>query len=363
MPIRFTYFFIYLQGEFKILNKKKIFIKNIKLFLSSSSRKKVIRESKFQKQRDQLLINKQMDFLNQLLGGGRGGGGNYNQQLYAYNRKPQYSDNLEVYPAFMLERDDLEKGNKILLPPTVLNTLSASNLPYPMIFCVQNTYLNKQTYVGVLEFIAPEGTCYIPFWMFQMLQCFDGQQIQVTLVTDVKKGKFVKIQPHETAFIDLPDPRAILEKELRNYTVLHQGDTIHIEFMKQQFQIDILEVKPPNDYHAICVVDAEIEVDFAKPLDYVEHPLPTMTKKESSVVMGEENQPKKEKNPFSGKATRIDGKAIDQKKLKMKEEVKEDYDPRKHRLPNGVRRKILNNDFMGKSTVIGKSMLTMNKKK
>lgn len=59
--------------------------------------------------------------------------------------------------------------------------------------------------------------------------------------------------------------------------------------MKQHFQIDILEVKPPNDYNAICVVDAEIEVDFAKPLDYVEHPLPTMTKKESSVVMGEEN--------------------------------------------------------------------------
>lgn len=69
----------------------------------------------------------------------------------------------------MLERHDLEKGNKILLPPSVLNTLSASNLPYPMIFCVQNTYLNKQTYVGVLEFIAPEGTCYIPFWMFTML--------------------------------------------------------------------------------------------------------------------------------------------------------------------------------------------------
>lgn len=46
----------------------------------------------------------------------------------------------------------------------------------------------------------------------------------------------------------------------------------------------------------------------------------------------------------------------------MKEEVKEDYDPRKHRLPNGVRRKIINNEFLGKSTVIGKSMSTMQKR-
>ena len=36
--------------------------------------------------------------------------------------------------------------------------------------------------------------------------------------------------------------------------------------MKQHFSIDILEVKPQNEYNAVCVVDAEVEVDFAKPL-------------------------------------------------------------------------------------------------
>lgn len=59
----------------------------------------------------------------------------------------------------------------------------------------------------------------------------------------------------------------------------------------------------------------------------------------------EEDKANVAKNPFSGKATRIDGKVIDQKKLAMKEEVKEEYDPRKHRLPNGVRRKIINDEF------------------
>lgn len=55
-----------------------------------------------------------------------------------------------------------------------------------------------------------------------------------------------------------------------------------------------------------------------------------MTKKPSNVVMEEEGGSAKNvnKNPFSGQATRIDGKAIDPKKMKVKEEVKEDYDPR-----------------------------------
>ncbi len=38
----------------------------------------------------------------------------------------------------------------------------------------------------------------------------------------------MKIQPHETAFIDLPDPKFILERELTNYATVFKGDTISI---------------------------------------------------------------------------------------------------------------------------------------
>ena len=41
--------------------------------------------------------------------------------------------------------------------------------------------------------------------------------------------------------------------------------------------------------------------------------------------------------------------------MKVKEEEKEEYDPRKHRLPHGVRRKIINDEFAGKSLAIGES--------
>ena len=38
----------------------------------------------------------------------------------------------------------------------------------------------------------------------------------------------MKIQPHKTAFIDLPDPKSILERELTNYATVFKGDTINI---------------------------------------------------------------------------------------------------------------------------------------
>ena len=101
-------------------------------------------------------------------------------------------------------------------------------------------YLNKQTYVGVLEFVAQEGICIMPTQVFQNLNLEVSQQVNVALTPDIPKGKFIQIQPHETAFIELPDPRAVLEYHLRNYTCFTEGDTISIEFNKKVYKLDIL---------------------------------------------------------------------------------------------------------------------------
>ena len=45
--------------------------------------------------------------------------------------------------------------------------------------------------------------------MFQNLNLEQGQPINVALTPDIPRGKYVKIQPHETAFIDVPDPRSL----------------------------------------------------------------------------------------------------------------------------------------------------------
>ena len=75
------------------------------------------------------------------------------------------------------------------------------------------------------------------------------------------------MQPHETAFINLANPKAILENQLTNYSCLMKGDTINIHHSGKDYLIDIVDCKPADQ---ICVVEADIEVDFREPLDFKE---------------------------------------------------------------------------------------------
>jgi ubiquitin fusion degradation protein 1 len=49
----------------------------------------------------------------------------------------------------------------------------------PMIFKITSTYSLRSTYVGVLEFIAEEGTAVLPNWIFENLQLEEGNFILI----------------------------------------------------------------------------------------------------------------------------------------------------------------------------------------
>jgi ubiquitin fusion degradation protein 1 len=135
-----------------------------------------------------------------------------------------------------------------------------------MMFMVSNPQVGKKTYCGVLEFSAEEGMCYLPIWMMNNLFLEEGTDVMLRNV-QLPKGKFVVLQPHETAFINLANPKAILENQLTNYSCLMKGDTINIHHSGKDYLIDIVDCKP-NDQ--ICVVEADIEVDFREPHDFKE---------------------------------------------------------------------------------------------
>lgn len=153
----------------------------------------------------------------------------------------------------------------------------------------------------------------------------EGDQVSIEY-TKLKKGTFVKIQPHETAFIDLPNPRAVLENALRNYLCLTKGDSIVVEFAKKRYAIDIVETKPDD---AIMTLQTDLQVDFAPPKDYREEPV---LKKEPSLTFGKEN--KKQDVPTSVGYT-LNGKKVEEKIAQKSES--EEYDPRKHRIVGGIR--------------------------
>lgn len=96
--------------------------------------------------------------MNQLFQNLVGGRVQQTQQIYQQQQRgPTYFQELRIYPSFFCEREDIDKGDKILLPASALNQLyhmiSGRNKS-PMIFCIKNPINGKLTYCGVLEFVA-----------------------------------------------------------------------------------------------------------------------------------------------------------------------------------------------------------------
>jgi len=229
----------------------------------------------------------------------------------------RFDHQYQAFPVSFIGKEDLEKGNKIILPQSALGHLAHLNISYPMLFEITNPNpsTSRRTHCGVQEFIAEEGTCYIPYWMLGNLLLQEGDLVRVTN-TSLPKGSFVKLQPVSSDFLDIHNPRAVLENSLRNFATLTVGDCIVIDYNQKKFEIEIVECKPAN---AISIIEADVNVDFAPPKDYKEpeRPLPTATttgsrfnaqveESEQQEVVEEPTGPKL----FGGGGQRVDGKAI-----------------------------------------------------
>jgi ubiquitin fusion degradation protein 1 len=279
------------------------------------------------------------------------------------NRRNIQIDNIFIeiyraYPASLMLRDDIELSNSIILPQSALNKLSLmrnfGDPKNPVLFRILNIELNISTHCGVAEFTAEEGTCYIPSNMFERLCLMEGQNINVRNVV-LKPGTFIKLQPHLTEFINNPNPKTILEYNLRNYFCVSEGDTISVKFGNKIYKIDIVECKPTK---AIRTLNCDIVVDFAPPKDYKEPPKPNVkpiSSTSGSIIFNsnekvfkkltdEEIKKQIEDKKFSGHHFRIDGKNVTntqgQKIMKAKLENKkneDNYNPRECRIISNPR--------------------------
>lgn len=220
-----------------------------------------------------------------------------------------FDSNYRAYPVSFIDKNDAEHADKVFLPPSALDRLASLNIEYPMLFQVANRKTGRSTHCGVLEFIADEGHVYLPYWMMQNLALEEGEIVNLKSAS-LPKGTYVKLQPHTTDFIDISNPKAVLETTLRNFSCLTVGDQITINYNNRQYFIDIVEAKPQA---AISVIETDCEVDFAPPLDYVE---PTQQQPAPAPV--EETEPESTSEPepeqpsfvaFRGSGMRLDGKA------------------------------------------------------
>lgn len=185
----------------------------------------------------------------------------------------KFQQYFRCYPVIMMsgkERDNLNYGGKIVMPPSALNRLTMLHVSYPMIFALKNEETQLTTHAGVLEFIAEEGRVYLPNWMMDTLALSPGSLIQIESILDLPRGTFVKIQPQSTDFLDIYDPKAVLENALRNFTTLSVDDLFQISYNDHIYTIKVLEVQPQTSHNSVCVVETDLEVDFAPPVGYDE---------------------------------------------------------------------------------------------
>jgi len=194
------------------------------------------------------------------------------------------------------------------MPPSALDHLTRLNIVYPMLFKLTNIRTNRITHCGVLEFVADEGKVYLPYWMMRNLLLVEGAMIRVES-TSLPVATFSKFQPQSVEFLDITNPKAVLENALRNFACLTAGDVIAIDYNEKLYELCVLETKPGD---AVSIIECDMNVEFAAPVGYKdpsERETEDVLEDEDSVQSGDIEGNDASSSRFPGGGHRLDGKA------------------------------------------------------
>lgn len=173
----------------------------------------------------------------------------------------------------VLRCEFMAEGNrttgKLILPMSCLERLASTSDEYPMLFRVTNMHTKRSTHAGVLEFTAVEGTVLIPEWLKKTIEICMSDRVLVERVM-LPRGQFVKLQPQSVDFLEISDPKAVLENALVNFPAISKDDLIVFFYNSKRYEIRVIETRP--NFPGISIADTDLEVDFEAPLDYVEPP-------------------------------------------------------------------------------------------
>ncbi len=207
-----------------------------------------------------------------------------------------------IYPlSFFYGYDEIrykEFSNKILIPQYILESVTQKDIEFPLFFYIESN--DKKIYFGVEKFLPDISNFYIPNYIFEQLNIEYGahQQLKIDFTT-LPKGTKIVLEPHDKEFLKVPNPKVYLETHiLKNYNCLSQGSVIRILYLDKFIDFNVKKTNP--EIH-VSTIDTDIEVDFEKPLNYVE-PMPPPEKKPYNP---KPKNDKKEFVPFSGKSNRL----------------------------------------------------------
>jgi len=158
-------------------------------------------------------------------------------------------------------KSNWNQSGKIILPMSASNKIFSMMVTFPLHFKLENLETSKKVHCGVWEFTAPDGICYLPECIMQNLNIQEGSMIKVTN-SNLPKAEFLKLEPLNAGFLQLDDPKLVLENHLPTHTCLTLGDTINVPYKDLEYKLKVVELRPQNDCNAVLITETDCELEF-----------------------------------------------------------------------------------------------------
>jgi len=216
-----------------------------------------------------------------------------------------YFNNLLVVPYKSLD-------NFVNLPNSILEKLSKNtNLIMPYYFEIITSY-ECSYYVGVKEFTSQDSTIEVPTWLAENL---GEDYINIKLIKDIPKAKYIKIKPLSENFFDIPENDLALEKALSNYCILQSELIIQVVIFDVTYEIKILEIKNEDDILVdfAQIINVDLDVEFVN----------NFTKKEENYPSENTNSLSFENNEVSSFDQIVTPEQIANQDVKTSEEIRQ----------------------------------------
>ena len=154
------------------------------------------------------------------------------------------SFNLTAYGLIFSEHalaNELENSNKTLLPAACIPDLDLeSGITY---IEISSDITDKKAVCAIHEYTESPGIIFMPARIMNAMSIDACDNVKVIQKTDIPKGEYIKIKPFQKAFIELTNPKVILEKHISQYyPILTQGEVISINFNNTNYQIEIVDI-------------------------------------------------------------------------------------------------------------------------
>lgn len=139
--------------------------------------------------------------------------------------------------------------------------------------------------------------------MMHNLLLEEGELLNIESVS-IPVATFSRFQPQSEDFLDITNPKAVLENGLRSFACLTTGDIIAIKYNQRIYEMCVLETRPGP---AVTIIECDMNVEFAPPVGYKE---PEKEVKQDEEMMDPADLMPTPMGfvPFKGHGNRLDGK-------------------------------------------------------